>query len=309
MAVDATFSGVPDGVHNGTDTVLWSAVATSGSWDFANTLEPHTGLRAIRAWNMSDGDTATISKGSTLDFSDYSSLSGWIYIRRLNATTQQLRVCFTAGGVLVGNTANIVDYIDSGSADVYQRFAIPKADLGIADVEVDALEFYFVVDSGLSPRVYIDDIQIEESGGRSFVAMPAPGVTYQYRRLELTLAGNVPGVVADGTMKGLAYDELLGLPVLESGITLQTFEKGLPQVAVTFKQLSDFIGFTFCIDESFSDGENTLIKLVVDLPAWVTLDAADDDRVEMLLSDDLSPLLVFNAIIIGREMVRHADDP
>lgn len=308
MAIDATFSGTPDGVHNGTDSTLWTAAATVGTWDFASTAQFHSGTKSIEALNMSDGDIATIAKGSDLDFTNYVALTGWIYITRINAANQELSACFMDNGVLVGNTVNVIDYVDAGNLGVWQKFSIPRADLGIADVNIDELLFSFIVNAGSAPRLYLDDIQVEEAGGDKFVAAPAIGTTFQYKRIEFLLIDAIPSTVADGTMSGLAYDQLLGVSALTSGITLQTFSGGDPQVTVSFRQLSDFLGFTFELMSKGSDGANTFIKLAVDLPVWITLNSRDGDRVEIGINDDLSGLLVFNAIAIGRELVPHADD-
>ena len=149
---------------------------------------------------------------------------------------------------------------------------------------------------------------MEEAGGSKFIASPGIDSTFQYKRIEFLLVDAIPGTVTDGTMKGLSYDQLLGVSALASGITLQSFSGGGPQVAVSFRQLSDFLGFTFEIMSNGSDGTNTFIKLAVDLPVWVTLSSRDGDRIEIGINDDLSGLLVFTAIAIGRELIPHEDD-
>lgn len=308
LAVDGSFSGTPDGVHNGTDSVEWSAAATVGTWDFASTLQAHSGTKSIRAWNMSDGDIATISKGSNLDFSNYVAITGWVYISRLNSSAQELLVNFSESSLIVGNTVNVIDYVDAGNLNAWQKFSIPKADMGIADVNVDEVIFSFVVNSGSAPRLYLDDIQVEEVGVKKFTAKPATGKLVQYNRIELLFVDAIASTVSSGTMPGLSYDKILGIPALTSGISLQTFANGLPQVTITSRRLSDFLGFTFEIASHGSDGINTFLKLAVDLPVWVALDDADGDRIELTINDNLSGLILFNAIAIGRELIPHSGD-
>lgn len=303
--IDASFGGTPDGVHNGTDAVEWTAAATVGTWDFASTIQSHSGTKSIRANNMSNGDIATISKGSSLDFSAYTAFSGWIYIERFQDTTQQIWATFTLSSITIGNSVNISDYIDGSTSGAWQKFVIPKSDLGITDVDVDALVIEFVVSSGKAPRVYFDDMQIEETGGKVFTASPNIDKVFQYNAIEFYFADAIASTLASGTMHNLAYDQILGVTALSSGIGLQRFENGKPQVTVIMRNLSEMLSSTFDIINVGSDGTNTFLKLRVKLPVWITLDGKERDRVQLSISDDLSGLLEFKAILIGRELIEY----
>ena len=153
------------------------AAATIGTWDFASTTQANSGTQSIEALNMSDGDIATISKGSDLDFSGYVSITGFVYITRFNATQQEALLFFCDDAVLVGNSVNIMDYVDSSTLNTWQKFTILKADFGISDVNVDALKIEFVAShSVLLFIVY------------GFVVIPMPRYIELYLRIRLASA-------------------------------------------------------------------------------------------------------------------------
>lgn len=307
MAIDASFGGTPDGVHNGTDSVEWTAAATVGTWDFSSTTQAHSGTKSIEALNMSNGDIATISKGSDLDFTGYVSVTGWIYITRFNATGQELMLSMYDNGAIVGNDVNVMSYVNAASLNTWQKFSIPKADIGVADVNVDAMVIEFVVNSGSAPRLYLDDIQIEETGGKAFSAVPSVGKLVQIKAIEFTFADALDTTLTNGTMHNLSYDKILGVSSLTTGIGLQRFQDGQPQVNVIMKNICDMLASTFDIINVGCDGTNTFLKLRVELPVYVTLDSIHSDKFQLNISDDLSGLLEFRAIAIGRELIPHED--
>ena len=307
IAVDGSTGGTPEGVHDGTDATEWTAVATVGTWDFASTAQANTGTKSIEALNMSDGDIATISKGSDLDFGGFVSLTGFVYITRFNDTQQEMLLYFCDDLITVGNSVNIMNYVDASTLNTWQKFTIPKEDMGIANINVDALKVEFVVNAGSAPRLYLDDIQIEETGGAKFIASPPPGMVFQFNAIEFVIVNDIASTVADGTSPGLSYDKFIGLTSLTSGISLQRFDKKVPQVSVIMQNLFDILSSTFDIKNVTSDGTNTMVKLRVDLPLFVTMDALENDRIELTVNDDLSSLLEFRAIAIGQELVPHKE--
>ena len=46
----------------------------------------------------------------------------------------------------------------------------------------------------------------------------------------------------------------------------------------------------------------------VDLPVFITLDFMQNDRIELTINDDLSGLIQFRAIAIGKQLILHEDD-
>jgi len=303
MNVDGAFGGTPIGIHNGTDTTEWTATATVGTWDFASTTQAHSGTKSIEALNMSDGDMATIAKGSDQTFVGYTTLTGWVYLTRFNTSLQQIMLTWHDDSVIVGNTINILDYIDGGTLNAWQQFAIPKGDFGLNGSTIDEVLISFAVSGGSAPRAYFDDIQIEQTGGIQFTAQPAQGKIFEFQRYELLFVDAMAGTVTGGTMPGLSYDKILGLSSLAVGFGLQRFEGTTPQISLSMKNISDMLGFTLEYDPPSSDGTNTMLKVVGNLPVPSRLDGNRGDKIVITINDDMEGLILFRGIIVGKEMV------
>ncbi len=139
MNQDVTFSGTPEGIHNGTDTIYWTASALSGSWTFASTVNPQTGTRCIDATATSNNNEALFSlSGLYADvmMDNFTALTGGVRLENF-VTGHEVQVRFRVGGVDVGNFVNIYDFVNTGVLNEYQNFVIPKADLGLSNQEVD----------------------------------------------------------------------------------------------------------------------------------------------------------------------------
>lgn len=302
MNVDGSAIGTPEQIHNGIDSVLWTAAASVGVWDFNNATEAQAGSFSIRAWGMSDLDRATISKGSDVSFSGFAAVSGWIYLSRISSINNQLRVWFEDDGGTVGASVNLLAYIDSSTLGVWQKFIVPKIDFGIEGENVDELIIEVGVSTGQTPRFYLDTLQIEETAGIAFVAKPAQGKTIEFDRLELYFEDEIPSTLLAGTMNGLSLDKILGItPTV--GFNLQRFRDGAPELSLLFKTLSDLMSLTFRVVDAGSDGTNTYLKLEAILPAASRLLASRGDRLVININDDYTGLLNFRGILIGKELV------
>ena len=303
LNIDGSFGGTPEGIHNGTDSAEWTAAATVGTWDFASTAQANTGTKSIEALNMSDGDTATISKGSDLAFANFTSITGFIYLTRFNTSFQEILISFTDNGVLVGASMDLINFIDGGLLNAWQKFSIPKAALGQNGTTVDAMVLQFTSSGGSAPRAYFDDIQIEETGGVEFIARPANGNTVIFDRYEFLFADALAGTVADGTMAGLDHNKILGLASLTNGFSFQRVAQGVPQVSLVMRNFGDMMGFTFQpMPAPFSDGTNTIIKMVALLPEPAVLNGKTGDKVTVTINDDMSGLQIFRIILVGKEL-------
>lgn len=66
MAVDGSFGGTPDGVHDGTDNVQWTATVDSGTkWTVDSTDQANTGTKSIKLDNGSIGDFLRFTREAT----------------------------------------------------------------------------------------------------------------------------------------------------------------------------------------------------------------------------------------------------
>jgi hypothetical protein len=306
MNVDGTTSGTPENIHNGIDNVYWTAVATIGTWTF-NSLEQGNPTRSIKAVGMSDGDVATISKGSDLDFSGFEAVSGQIYITKVNVANNELNLAFFDDGLPIGNAIDMLDYVDSGTLDAWHQFIVPKADFGILSQDVDACTISIVRTVGAAPGFYIDNLKIEESAGVAFTARPASNKTFEYSRIELYFEDALASTLADGTMPFININGILGItPAV--GFSLQRFENREAQISLSFNNVSDMMSATFYRFDSGSDGTNTYLKLAADLSNNSKLVQKNDDRHVITINGDFTGLLNFRAYLIGRELVERVGE-
>ena len=67
---DASLGGSTDGIHDGTDTALWTASALSGTWTFNSTFTgtgwPSNGTQSIDATATVNGDQALFTRASAI---------------------------------------------------------------------------------------------------------------------------------------------------------------------------------------------------------------------------------------------------
>ncbi len=302
MNINGTVSGTPDNIHNGGDNVYWTAAATVGTWDFASTTQANGGSASIEAINMDDGDTATISKGSDLDFGNFEAVSGFIYITRVSAANNEFNIQFFDSGLPIGDPMDILNFVDATTLNTWHQFIIPKADFNILGQTIDSLTVSIVRTSGPTPRFYLDDLKIEETAGVKFTAQPASGKIFEYQRIELYFEDALASTLADATMPFIKQDGILGItPTI--GFTLQRFENKIPQISLVLKTVSDMMSLTFHVFDVGSDGTNTFLKLAADLSNNSQLVEKNDDKHQITINDDFTGLLNFRAYLVGRELI------
>ena len=97
---DASFSGTPTGIHNGTDNIYWTASALSGTWNFASTVQAKDGTKSIDAVNTTNNNEALLSAGSDIDLENFTAVTGWIYITDWSdrGTLKEVEIEFRTSG-------------------------------------------------------------------------------------------------------------------------------------------------------------------------------------------------------------------
>lgn len=297
---NAAASGTPDGIHDGTDTALWTATALSGTWDFASTAQAQAGTKSIDATSTTDGDQAQLERSSAIDSSSYTSLSGYIYLTSFNSSKNEILLQFRLAGIDVGGSINLGDVIDESILNAWQSFDIPLDNFSITG-NIDQLIIQTVRTSGSPPDYYLDTLQLEESGTLVFTAEPDKGTIFEFQTFDMILVDALAGTLTDNSMPALAYDKILNLSSLTNGITVRRFKGDDVQFSLVARKLSDFLFAAFEIGDAVSDGTNTLVKLRAKLDWWAPLDFRTRDRLEIVISDNLSGLLEARAVIRGRE--------
>jgi hypothetical protein len=291
MNQNVTFGGTPEIIHDGGDTSAWTATAVQGAWDFTTGA-----VITLTDGNNNDEALFEDSGGGTVDMSSYTALTGKITLTTYTPASESILLNLGLAGVLVGNTIDLNDYIDTGLFGTQQSFAIPKADLGINGDTIDELVIVLSKASGPKPTFAFDDLQIEETGNpEQFIVNPPAGTKYHVTKLVLTVADTGTGGTA------YAYDQWGGIASLTNGINLRTEIGGSTLFSATIRQLSDFLAAGGSVDTVVDDGTDTLQVLGVKLfeTEPVILDSRDNDRFVITINDNLSGLLEFRAFARG----------
>jgi hypothetical protein len=302
LNVDASSSGTPDGIHNGTDSVLWTAVAASGTWDFASTAQAQQGTKSIDATATVNGDQALITRSSAIDVDNYNSVSGFIYITQFNASGNGIIVSLQIAGAPNGLPMDLADFVNTSDLNVWQKFTVPISTFEAAG-NVDEFSVVTVRTSGQPPNYYLDTIQLEEAGSIVYTAEPERGFRYEFNALDILVVDALDTTLLNNSMPNLSYDKILGVPQLANGVTLRFTQAGRVQFSGTFRDLGGLLFAAFVPSAQGCDGTNTFLKLTADLSEFARMEPSRGDKIELIVSDDLSGLLQFRANIRGRELV------
>ena len=298
--VNASFSGTPEGIHNGEDSTLWTATALSGTWTFNSTAQAQAGTRSVDATATVNNDEAQFEKASAIASADYTALSGYIYISSWSVTgTKEVTVRFRLAGVDVGLELNLSDYIDTGTIGSWQFINIPLADFSLTG-NIDQLIVKTVdIGGGAAPDYYLDVMQLEETGGATFVVEPDKQSIYRVSELNVTIADAFNSALTDASHQNIPYNTLLGVAALTDGINFRLTTDGIVRFNGSFKQHIDFMGFPGARCQSGGDGTNTWVTYTFTFDPPFVMDARTEDMFEMTISEDLSGLLYARTLVRG----------
>ena len=391
LNVNAEASGTPDGIHNGTDSTLWTAVATSGTWDFASTTHAVDGIATVVDytalsgatvtingtgitnttltegvnWTAAtsntatatslagaiggvsgvsstsavavvtvtadtsadidtftssdgtnlpaqaasidgtatvDGSQATITRSSPIDADNYNSVSGCIYLTSFNDTANEILISLQIAGAINGAVMNIADFINTSDLNVWQQFTIPLSTLGAAG-NIDEVLIETIRTSSQPPNYYIDMLQLEEAGSIVYTAEPERGFRFEFNDLDILLTDALDTTLLNATMPNLSYNKILNVPRLTNGVVLRFTQGNRVQFSGTFRDYSEMLFAAFIPVAMACDGTNTILKMSAELSELARMEPTDRDKIEIIISDDLSGLIQFRANIRGRELI------
>lgn len=300
MNQNCAYGGVPEKVHDGIDSVLWTGSSITGvKFTFNSGDQNHTpaGAKSVKTDNAAVNDVMQFAKGANLTVSDYVALTMWIYIDKDWKAGDSIKVYgYDVGVGQVGNSINLENYFNWSDYGTWHEIAIPLTDMALASGTIDAIRIEIVAKEGKSPKFYLDDIQFEQTGTPAeFCIKPSKGTWLHVYGLTIVMADETPSILADGTMPYLAYNKLLGEMALPIGILFQRlYGERRVRWSVLFKQLIDFLAVpneTNLIHGS--DGTNTWISLYQIFTSPVILKDEDLDKMCFKISDNLSGLLLF----------------
>ena len=309
---DLAFGGTPVDIHNGIDSALWTGSNIVGTKVTFNSTDtgtgwPPAGTNSVKIDNPNAGDTWQFAKGSDQDLTSYSALSMAVYIDKDWTAGDSVSIYGwdVSGGAIVGNKVFLEDYIDETNFDVAQSAVIPLVDVGLAGLTVSAFRMQQEAKAGKAAKFYLDTIAIQETGGGAeFRVTHDPATRYCVNELVFTITDVLPGTLASGAgMLPLSYDQILGVGALANGINLRSVINGAVSFSGVFTTINDFLAVGFEIRNAISDGTNTSITLVQSFPdPLIIIGSTNLNFLSLTVSDDLSGLLRFSALLRGSEV-------
>jgi len=300
MNQNVTFSGTPEIIHNGGTSTEWTGSAVAGTWNFAD-----SGKITITSADNNDQASFAEETPTTIDMSGFTALTGKVDLDIYNPTNNSIVIQFDNAGVLVGNSVNLNDFIDTGNFSE-QGFVVPKAELGLTTQLLDGMTITITRLGGTKPTIKFDDIQFEQTGTPAIFKATTPAKTlFHITEIRIAIADNITGITTvagateTATVPNLAFDALLGVSALSNGLIFSRVKKGKTLFSVTIRQLGDFLATGSNIVNHVSDGTNSFITLLVVFPEPIVLEGGTDDFLSFTVNDNLSGLLQFTAAARG----------
>ena len=294
MNVDGSTGGTPDGVHNGTDSVYWTASNLSGnSFVFDSTAQANDGTKSIDATGTANNDEALFSRASALTFSGYSAFSGAIYIVSWPQNgTKEVRLRFRLAGTDLGGSVDLSDYIDINNTGAWQSFSIPLSAFALTGATLDQLVVTTVdIGAGAAPNYYLYTLQMEQAAGGgpvAFTLAPPLGEHVLVTGITIVLVDNFTVT----SNYDLSYNKFGGITGLTNGILVQRIQEEEVKFTGVFQDNLDLMQRSNAqIQALLSDGTNTLVRFHSEFPAPVELRSDTRDRYVFTVRDDLSGLI------------------
>lgn len=301
MNQNAAFGGTPEDVHNGTDNNYWTGSAVVGA-KFTFDSTDLVGTKSIKTDNAALGGTAQFAKGSSaLTVSGYTAISLYIYVDKDWKAGDDIEFYGwdTGTGAIVGNAVGLQDYFNWEVFDAWQAMAIPLADMGLTMGTINALRFQIVAKEGKSPKFYLDDIQVEQTGTPiSYTVEPAQGTWLHLQNICTIAVAAYDTDEANGTVPGLAWDDLLGV-TLTQGLVYQRWSLGEVSYSQTIRGLADYAQFPLTSWSAAHDGTDTMLTINGIFAPGTILKAEELDKMVFIVQDNLSSLLRLRVSVRG----------
>jgi hypothetical protein len=308
MAINGGFSDTPDVVCNGSETspVDWVFSEPVGNRAVdESTAQANNGTKSVVWVNARVNDVVQFTKTGPMTIESYVAFTMSVYIDSNWGAGDEFTVSGwdTGTGLVVGNTVNLTSYINEQEFGLWQNMTITYSDLGLLPGTLDAMRVTCVSKGATGPTFYMDDLQFEQTGTpREFRMLKETAADKTVVGLRYTLVDDVTAKVADGTVTGLSYNKILGLSRLPVGIQYKRVENGQVLTSVSISQLSDMFRFSAEMGTLLSDGTNTMMVVDIKFTEPVVLvGSAESNYLSLTISDDLSGLILFNAVALSRD--------
>jgi len=305
MAVDGQFGGTPDVVHVGiSDGVNWTGSnIVGGKGNFDSGDRANSGTVSVKWDNMALNDIIEFDKGSDITASNHVAVTMFVNVDKdwSAGDSIELYAYDTGSATTVGNSIAIEDYINEFSFDIWQSVTVPFSDLGLSDTDFDAFRMaHTAKGGGKSPKFYIDDFQVEETGTPAiFKVEPDFNEIFNVERMTLTFIDALNNTLASGTTPSISYDKILGETKLTTGIQLLRIQSESIKFGAIITCIGDLTRGGATIRDNYGDGTNTVISFDIDFSVPVPLDPRSRDSLSITISDNLTGLISFTALARG----------
>lgn len=300
---NGAFGGTPEGIHNGTDSALWTASALSGTWNFASTAQAKSGTKSIDATATTKDREALFEDATSTNMANYLALTGWVYITAWAENgSNNVSVRARLNGVDVGNAVNLSDYINKGTFNIWQKFAVPKADFGLSTQTIDELVVKTLANpSATPPDYYLDDIQWEQNGGAIvFEINPTTGTVFSVINIIFLGVATFDSRTATPiNANNISYNKFFGQTKLTSGLVATTTLNNVTTFAGVFLQNADFMLIPYTDITSGGDGTTTWYRYQTRFDKPIKLDSTTGDNLRFIINDDLSGMAYFRIFSNG----------
>ena len=259
--------------------------------------------QSIDASATVNNDVASFAAPSSIDLTNFSAFSGYVYLDRFNPNRNSIRVQLLNNGVNVGNEVKIEDHVAPGDTDQWQRFVITKEILGVDTEEVDEVRITTRRFFAASPNYYLDLLTFERPGVQTFVAAPGEGEISEIIEILFTIVDPFDSRLANNSMNNLSHDKILSVNRLTNGIDLFTQKSGGISLSFVWKDLYDFLSSGLNITNVESDGTNTILTLDYRFNTPVVLNGDVGDKLVIVVKDDLSSFVRLNAKLLIRQRI------
>ena len=142
-------------------------------------------------------------------------------------------------------------------------------------------------------------MQIEQTGTGEvtvFSVKPEKGTWLHVGSLVISLADEIDSTLANGTIPNLSYNKILGINTLATGVLYQRIQDNDIRFSRPLRQLSDFLQTPKThLQNAMHDGTNTYINIESLIFEPLVLKAENNNEIRLVISEDLSDLLLFRA--------------
>ncbi len=292
----------PNGNEAYTIDDVWVGTAVQGTWNFADSAK-------ITLTSGDNNDEASIDGDTlaSLDFDNFTALTGKVDLDTYSSANTTIVVRFDSDGVIVGNTVNLDDFIDTGDF-TEQSFAIPKAAFGLSSQTVNGITFIVQRSAGAKPTFKLDDLQLEASGDPLIFSLDVDRQEiFHIHELIFTYVdgidsiSTVAGATENVTNIALDYNAILGVAALTNGFIINRSKAGKTLFNVTIRTLGQHIAAGAKREGPVTapDGTSTMLVLRVVFEDPLLLTGDNEDTLTIQINDPMNGLLQFTAAARG----------